>query len=147
MKTFVCKICSHVAFDHAPIECPVCRAPIENFENNSEAIKMPEDPENLNEMEKKHIPVITVSKECSLIPGSRCIDVHVKVGKIEHVMESEHFIPFIDFYINKRYLARVNLIFNKLHPAALLHLNVDEGTLAVVENCNVHGRWMAEVNL
>jgi len=146
MKTFVCRVCSHIAFDQAPIDCPVCKAPIENFVNNNGAIKMPEDPNNLNETEKKHTPFITVSKECGLISGS-CIDVHVKVGEIEHGMESEHYITFLDFYVNRKYLARVNLTYKRLHPAAVLHLSKNEGILTVIGNCNAHGSWMAEVNL
>ena len=26
MKTFVCQVCGHVAFDQAPVDCPVCGA-------------------------------------------------------------------------------------------------------------------------
>ena len=147
MKTFVCRVCGHVAFEQAPVDCPVCKAPIENFDNNPEAIHMPEDPSNLSETEKKHIPIITISKECKLITGGKCIDVHVKVGEIEHVMESEHYISFIDFYINKRYLARFNLRYKRLHPAVALCLNVDGGLLTVIDCCSVNGSWMAEVNL
>jgi superoxide reductase len=147
METHVCRKCGHIAFDNAPVDCPVCKAAIEHFDNNPEAIKKPLDPDNLNEMEKKHIPVVTLTKECCLIPGSGCVDVQVKVGEIEHVMESEHYINFIDYYIDKRYLARVQLTYKRLHPADALCLNVDGGTLAVIENCNVHGSWMTEVNL
>ncbi len=147
MKTFVCRICNHVAFDQAPVDCPVCKAPIENFDNNPEAIHMPEDPRNLSEIEKKHIPVIAVSRQCQLIPGGECVDVHVKVGEIEHEMESEHSITFLDFYINHRHQARIQMRYRRLHPAAMLHLNVDTGTLTVVVNCNVEGSWMSEVNL
>lgn len=145
MKTFVCRVCGHAAFEQAPVDCPVCKAPIENFDNNPKAIHMPEDPSNLSETEKKHIPMIVISKECRLI-GGECVDVHVKVGEIEHVMESEHSIAFIDFYINQRYQTRVQLRYKRLHPAATLHLRVDTGTLTVVANCNVHGNWMSEVN-
>ena len=145
MRTFVCRVCGHVAFEQAPVDCPVCKAPIENFDNNPEAIHMPEDPSNLSETEKKHIPMIVILKECKLIGGG-CIDVHVKVGEIEHVMESEHSIAFIDFYINQRYQARVQLRYKRLHPAVMLHLSADTGTLTVVVNCNVHGNWMSEVN-
>ena len=145
MRTFVCRVCGHVAFEQAPVDCPVCKAPIENFDNNPEAIHMPEDPSNLSETEKKHIPMIVILKECKLIGGG-CIDVHVKVGEIEHVMESKHSIAFIDFYINQRYQARVQLRYKRLHPAVMLHLSVDTGTLTVVANCNVHGNWMSEVN-
>ncbi len=147
MKTFACKVCSHIEFDEAPVKCPVCEAPIENFENNSDAIKKPADPDNLSEGDRKHIPVLVVKKECGLIPGGECIDVQVKVGEIEHVMETEHYITFIDFYIDRKYIARTAFIPHGLHPAAALHLKVNTGTLTAIENCNVHGSWMAEVDL
>lgn len=147
METFVCKVCRHIEFDEAPLKCPVCEAPIENFENNPEAIKKPADPDNLSESEKKHIPKIVVARECDLIPEGECADAQVKVGEIEHVMETEHYITFIDFYIDRKYIARATLTPKKLHPATTLHLNVNTGTLTVVENCNIHGNWMAEVSL
>jgi desulfoferrodoxin-like iron-binding protein len=147
MKAFVCKKCGHVVFDQAPVECFVCKAPIENFEENPEAIKIPADPKNLNDIEKRHIPVITISERCDLIKSDRCIDIYVKVGEIEHLMDSEHYITFIDFYLNKRYLARINFTYKRLHPAVSLHLNINSGIITVVENCIMHGNWMAQVEV
>jgi desulfoferrodoxin-like iron-binding protein len=148
MKTFICKRCGHIAFDHAPIICPVCNAPIEHYEDNPQALVIPEDSENLHEHEKQHIPVLSVSEECVLSDGKKCIDIHVKVGEVEHVMESEHYITFLDFYLNKRYLARINFTYKRLHPAVSLRMNIDSGgVLTVVEHCTVHGNWMAEVTI
>jgi desulfoferrodoxin (superoxide reductase-like protein) len=148
MKTYVCKVCGHIAFDQAPIDCPVCRAPIENFENNNEAIKMPQDPKNLSEMEKKHIPFITTKEKCDLIPGCNCTNVTIRVGEIEHIMESEHYITFIDTYINRGHLARFSLTYKKLRPIITLHLNIrDNGVFTAVANDNRDGNWMAEINL
>jgi len=148
MDTFGCKKCGYIAFDQAPVDCPVCGVPIENFEHNNDVIKKPMDPVNLTEMEKKHIPVIIINKKCDLLPGSECIDIHLKVGEIEHVMETEHYITFIDFYVDKKYIARVTLTPKNLHPAVLFHLrNVDAEKLIAVENYNIHGYWMKEINL
>jgi desulfoferrodoxin-like iron-binding protein len=147
MDIFKCSVCCHIAFDNAPVDCPVCGLPIENFNRDPEAIKKPQDPDNLNETEKKHIPVVTVTNKCDLIPGNGCADVLVKVGELEHVMESEHFIKFIDFYIEKRYLTRVHFTYKRLHPAASVCLNVEQGMLSVIGNCNVHGSWMTKVDL
>lgn len=147
MKTFVCQICGHIAFDEAPVECPVCGMPIENFENDPDAVVMPSDPENLNETEKEHIPVIEVKMECGLTPDIPCIDVHVRVGKVMHVMEAEHLIDFIDLYINKRYITRVSFTRKVLYPAARFHVSVHEGVIIAVASCNVHGYWVSRVNL
>lgn len=147
METYLCRVCRHISFDNAPVDCPVCMSPIETFEKDPEAIKVPSDPDNLDETEKKHVPVVSVSNQCPLTHKGRCIDVRVSVGEIAHVMESEHFITFVDFYIDKRYLARISFTYKRLHPAALLHLNVDGGRLTVVGNCNVHGNWLTEITL
>lgn len=147
MKTFVCQICGHIAFDEAPVECPVCGMPIENFENEPDAITMPSDPGNPNETEKQHIPVIEVKMECGLNPEIPCIDVHVKVGEVMHAMEAEHLIDFIDLYINKRYVTRVSFTRKVPYPAARFHVNVQEGLITTVASCNAHGYWMSRVNL
>ncbi len=147
METYLCKVCGHISFDSAPVDCPVCRAAIENFEKNPEAIKSPADTEDLNDMEKEHIPVVSVSKQCPMAHKGDCRDIRVSVGEVAHVMENEHYITFIDFYIDKRYLARISFTYKRLYPAALLHLREDRGRLTVIENCNVHGYWMTEMTL
>ena len=152
-KTFVCKVCRHIVFNDALVECPVCRASIENFENNPDAIKRPDDPDNLSEMEKKHIPVINVLKDPSLIPGSEGIDVHVKVGEIEHGMEIKDHITFIDYYvidanIKKRCIARIGLNCNKIRPINVLKIIILVSVIfTVFAIYRVHGCWMTKANL
>jgi superoxide reductase len=147
MKTYICQVCGHIAFDQAPVDCPVCKMPIENFENVPEAIKKPLDIENLNDDDKMHIPVVQVSRECDAISHAGYIDVHIKVGEIEHEMISEHFINFIDVYVDKIYIMRAMLTPKRSHPAISLYLNVNSGRLIVIGNCNVHGNWMTKVHL
>lgn len=147
MKTYVCQICGHIAFDEAPVDCPVCGMAIENFENIPDVIKTPSDPADLNDLEKEHVPVISVSDGCSLNQGDDCIDVHVKIGEISHVMETEHFIDFIDLYINKKYVTRALLTPKLLYPSAGFHVSVKEGALSVIGHCNVHGYWGTKVKL
>jgi superoxide reductase len=147
MKIYVCQVCSHIAFDQAPVDCPVCGMAIENFEKDPEAIKKPADSDNLSEEEKRHIPVVHCSKGCGLISDRECIDVHIKIGEILHVMESEHFVNFIDLYIDKKYVTRVMLTPQVTHPAVRLNLKINDGVLRVIVNCNIHGYWMARMNL
>jgi superoxide reductase len=147
MKTYVCQVCKHIAFNGAPVDCPVCGAAIENFENVPDAVKKPADGDNLTEAEKKHIPKVLISGECSLDHADKCTGVRIKIGDIEHVMEAEHFITFIDIYINEKYMTRVNLTPQKIHPSAELHLITTSGELTVIANCNVHGNWMTRINL
>lgn len=151
MKTFVCKVCRHIEFDDAPMECPICRASLEDFENNPAAIKRPEDADNLSEMEKKHIPDITVLKNSSLIPSSE-IDVYVKVGEIEHGMEIDDYINFIDYYvtdanIKKKCISRIGLTCVNIRPTIMLQFNnLTSGIFAIISNCSAHGSWMTKAN-
>lgn len=147
MKTFVCQVCGHVAFDQAPVDCPVCNSAIENFENDPDAIKKPADPDNLNELEKKHLPIMQIDKTCGLNHDDGCLTLRVSIGETEHVMESEHFINFMDVYVNRKYISRVVYTPKRMRSAATLHLNVDRGTLSVIANCNVHGNWRAKMKL
>ena len=146
MKTYLCKVCGHIEFNNAPDFCPICGAPKTSFEDKPDIIKKPGSSEGKGESEKKHIPTILVVKTCGLIPHG-CEDVHVKVGEIEHPMLKEHYITFIDFYLDKKYLSRVYLTPERLNPAAALHLKISSGVLTAIEHCNVHGYWMAEANL
>ena len=147
MKGFLCKVCGFISINgSAPENCPVCGAPRTSFEEKEEAVKTPKDANNLTELEKKHIPVITIVKKCGLIPEG-CQDVHVKMGQIQHPMQEEHYIMHIDFYIDNEFISRVKLTPEKLNPAAALHLKAESGKLSVIELCNLHGAWIKEVEL
>lgn len=147
MKTYVCQICSHIAFDQAPVGCPVCGMPIENYENIPDAIRKPSDPENISEDEETHVPVIQISRACDSVSYNNCLNIHIRIGQLEHEMASEHFINFIDVYLDKKYIMRTLLTPQNVHPAINLYLKSHAGRLAVIGNCNVHGSWMAKVTL
>ncbi|MFH1458799.1 MAG: desulfoferrodoxin family protein [Candidatus Omnitrophota bacterium] len=147
MKGIVCQVCGFIELgENAPEKCPVCGAPKSEFIVKENVIKMPADSNNLNELEKKHIPVIVVEKKCGLIPDG-CNDVHVKMGQIKHPMTQEHSIQHIDFYLDKKFISRVILTPKNLNPAAALHLKAEAGKLTVIELCNLHGNWIASVDL
>jgi superoxide reductase len=146
MDIFICKRCGYISFNKIPDHCPVCHAPKEDFELKPDAIKKPADPKNLSELEKKHIPVIEIVKQCKLVdPG--CIDVNIKIGEITHPMETKHFIVYIDVYHDYNFIARYHMSPEKLNPAVGIHLKVKEGKLLVLEYCNIHGRWMSEAEI
>lgn len=146
MKIFECKVCGHIEFNSAPDTCLVCRAKKDSFIQNENAIQkvgLPDRPE----ADKKHIPKIVIVKECGLIPNAGCVDVHVKVGEISHPMLNEHFIRCIDIYHDYKFISRIWLSPIVCNPAAALHLKVQSGKITVVENCNIHGNWMAESDI
>ncbi len=147
MELYVCKVCGHVVFGTAPDKCPVCGAPKTAFNADPNALKKPADSKNLMDGDKKHIPVFTVVKQCGLIPGM-CTDVHVKVGEILHVMEEKHWIMWIDMYLNRKFIARYEMTPNGPNSCVGMHLKSSVGgVLSAIENCNVHGKWLAEVEV
>ena len=146
MNTFVCKKCGYLAFNGAPDSCPICGAPKQDFDLDNNAIKKPADPKNLNDMEKKHIPVIKIVKQCGLV-GSGCIDAHIKVGEVLHVMEAKHFIMYIDLYLDYNLIARYYPKPDKVNPIVGVHLKAAGGKLLALENCNLHGRWVTETEI
>lgn len=147
IKLYVCKACHHIAFDHAPVNCPICSSTIENFERAPEAIKKPDNFSELSEFEKKHIPVINVLK------GNGCVNAHVMVGEISHGMNIDDHITYIDFYynapfINKKCISRLSFNCEKMHPSATVCFdNASQGVLTVISNCSAHGNWLSKVTL
>lgn len=147
MNGHVCKVCKYIAIDgEAPERCPVCGSPKSAFLENKDAINLPKDAGSLSELEKKHVPVITLVKKCGLIPDG-CMDVHVKLGEVSHPMVEVHHIMHIDFYIDKKFIARTQLTPEKLNAAAALHLKPGTGRIEAVALCNQHGAWFKEAEL
>lgn len=146
MDNFVCGKCGYLAFAQAPETCPVCGAAKEAFKLTRDAIKQPIDPNNLSDLEKKHIPAIKMNKQCGLV-GPGCVDAHIKIGDMLHVMEAKHYIMYIDIYLDRAFVARYHLSPEKLNPVLGIHLKVSGGKLLALENCNIHGRWVTEVNI
>jgi len=54
---------------------------------------------------EKHVPVMTVVRDCGLMGGG-CIDIHTRIGEVLHPMEEKHFIQWVDFYVNRKFVAR-----------------------------------------
>ncbi len=141
-KYHVCQICGHIEFDSAPVHCNSCFAPRERFKEITDAIMAAE-----KEGREKHVPQIIVTGECGLIPNA-CRDVHVKIGSVPHPMQSDHWIQWIDVYINKEFSARYQLKPDHLQASVGLHIkNSVTGTLTIIQHCNKHGSWMAEAQL
>ncbi|MBN1411046.1 MAG: hypothetical protein JW969_09380 [Spirochaetales bacterium] len=139
-KLFVCKVCGHIEFGSAPEMCPVCMA--KSFTENPDAI-MPAEKEG----KEKHVPVVTTSASCGLIPGE-CKDVFIKVGSVAHPMQDDHWIQWVDLYINKKFAARSQFAPSSIQAATCVHVKKDTtGEVTVIEHCNKHGNWMAKTTL
>ncbi len=137
MKVLICGKCGHIEFGEAPQHCLVCYSVADQFTDNAAAIKRPEDPGELTEGDRKHIPVLTVENGA----------VTATVGEIEHVMQEAHFIRYLDYYLDHKFVSRVWLSPETCRPMATIQLAAESGTVQVIENCNVHGNWLAETTL
>ena len=144
MDIFICNACGHIEFGSAPNNCPVCWAPKEQFRHNNNVFIEAE--EKSKEAAVKHIPAITVNKACKLIPEQSCVDVIVRIGETLHPMEEKHFIRFIDCYVDDRYVSRIYLT-PGVFAAGCFHLKAAGTKVRIIELCNIHGHWQAEVDL
>jgi len=104
-------------------------------------VNKPLDPDNLTDLEKKHLPVITAPDQ---VKAGECFDVTVEVGQLmPHPNEQSHFIRFIDLYAGDRYLARLSLAAGTTCPVlrARVRLGKNPGPLRALDVCNLHGAW------
>jgi len=141
MNIFICSKCGHVAYGSAPEKCPVCSATKEAYKQNDKVFA--ESMEKSKEAAVKHIPSVKVIKECKLIPEESCVDVIVRIGATLHPMKDEHFIQFIDCYVDNKYISRVFLT-PGVNPSACFHLRAKGAKVQIVEKCNLHGYWQTE---
>ena len=103
-------------------------------------INHPKDPDNMTDLEKKHLPVIQAPESAKL---GECIKVTVEVGKLlAHPNEPGHHIEFIDLYEDRCFVARVDLTAARSCPKVTVCIALRKnGLLRVFESCNLHGVW------
>ena len=146
MEGIVCKMCKYAAINgNAPEKCPVCGAPKSAFETKPDAIKVPANPKNMTEFEKKHVPTLKVIGEgCCTVSAFKIAAV---CGDIIHPMQEDHYIQHIDFYKNKEFIARIAFTPKELNPSGAICLKEGGGLITAVSLCNLHGTWINEVNI
>jgi desulfoferrodoxin-like iron-binding protein len=137
-----CSVCGHLEFDQAPEKCLVCRS-VQSFKENGAAIKKPGQTPG-GESDKKHLPSIKVEAD-SFYGGTEAVTVKAMIGEMEHPMKAEHFIRWVDFYFNKKFINRIWLSPDINRPAAAISIKAKTGLVTVCENCSTHGTWMTEV--
>ena len=107
-------------------------------------VNTPQDSNNMTDLEKKHLPVITAPEEVK--PGE-CFQVTVEVGKLlKHPNERAHFIGVIDLYAGELYLTRLDLTPVSTCPTlkTCVSLAGNVGPLRAYAVCNLHGTWSFE---
>jgi superoxide reductase len=144
VSIFVCSVCGHVEFGAAPASCPVCHSSQDQFKRNDSVFK--EAAAQSAELPVKHIPEISVTRSSKLINEVPTKDVSVRIGKSLHPMEEAHHIQWIDCYVDNRYISRT-LLTPGSHPAVSYYPAINGAKIRIVEHCNLHGHWQAEMSL
>ncbi|NQU97924.1 desulfoferrodoxin FeS4 iron-binding domain-containing protein [Candidatus Woesearchaeota archaeon] len=84
------------------------------------------------EGKEKHVPIVTIEGD----------KVTVNVGSIDHPMEEDHYIEFIQLLRSDKLIAE-----KRLHPGdkprAVFHVE-NASDLRAREFCNLHGLWSSE---
>ena len=142
MNIFICQKCGHIEFNSAPQNCPVCWSA--QFKQSNSIFE--ESMQKSKEGAVKHIPKVTINNKCGLIPEESCTDILVRIGETLHPMVDNHFIQFIDCYLDEKYISRIFLT-HDMHPSVVFHLKSKGTKIIIVENCNLHGYWKTEVAL
>jgi len=105
-------------------------------------VNEPADPNNLSDLEKKHLPVLEAPDE---VTAGECFEVRVEVGKLlEHPNEHKHHVQFVDLYADDTFLARTDFTAVKTCPKTTFCLALHEPVqeLRAYEHCNMHGTWV-----
>ena len=104
-------------------------------------VNMVKDPENMTDLEKKHVPFISAPQS---IKKDESFEAVVEIGKyLEHPNETTHYIEFIELYADHTYLARMDFTSRTTEPVLKVCLSLDHihSKLRAFARCNLHGLW------
>ena len=110
-------------------------------------VNMVKDWDNMTDLEKKHLPVITAQKS---VKKGEFFEVTVEVGKMmEHPNELGHFIDFVELYADHTYLARMDFTACRTRPIMKVCVSLDHthGKLRAFTHCNLHGTWEGQAEI
>jgi superoxide reductase len=106
-----------------------------------------ESAETANDLEKKHLPIISAPES---VKSGECFEVTVEIGKLlEHPSEPGHFIQFVELYAGDTYLARMDFTAKTTCPIMKTCASLDHGhgKLRAFARCNLHGTWENEADI
>lgn len=104
-------------------------------------VNEPQDRDNLEELEKKHLPVIEAPEE---VKKYEPFEVAVEVGKLlEHPNEPAHFVEWMELYCGDTFLGRMQYSGGASYPRSVFKVKLSHahGPLKVWAKCNIHGLW------
>jgi superoxide reductase len=103
-----------------------------------------QDKDNPTELEKKHIPIISIGDDTQ--EGEK--EVNIEIGEITHPMEEDHHIEWLELKKNDEVVGRVEFSGKDEQAKATFSVKVDKGDKLVAhENCNLHGLWYGELEV
>ncbi|MEW6087099.1 MAG: desulfoferrodoxin family protein [bacterium] len=105
-------------------------------------INKAKDPSNMTELERKHVPVIQLGEENK---EKKTLVITVKIGEDEHPMVNEHYIKYIELFIDNKSAGKVDLKPGDKPEAEFEVKSPVSGHVTAQENCNIHGLWEGEV--
>ncbi len=103
-------------------------------------INRPKDMDNLEDLEKKHIPII----ECpDKVNQGEQFAVTIEVGKLlQHPNLNTHYIEWIELSADDLFISRADLIPVVGSPKVTLNISLNEShVLKAKIRCNLHGLW------
>jgi superoxide reductase len=97
------------------------------------------DPRNMTDLEKKHVPQFALP---TAISQGKPLSVTVNVGQVAHPMKADHYIQWIELYLDGTLVKKIELKPGD-KPMAEFEITPTAGahTLKADINCNVHGLW------
>lgn len=107
-------------------------------------INRAKDPDNLTDLERKHLPVISAPEE---VEAGECFEVTIEVGKLlAHPNERGHYIHFVELYADHAYLGRADFTPVTTCPVARFCVQLEQkhAALRAFEFCNLHGVWESD---
>lgn len=104
-------------------------------------VNIPKAPENLTDLEKKHLPVIEAPER---VKKETPFPVKVTVGKLlTHPNEPAHFIEWVELYSGDTFLSRAGFSGGMSLPEVVFTVTLTHahGPLRARMKCNLHGLW------
>ncbi len=103
-------------------------------------INMVKDPENMTEIEMKHLPTIDAPDS---VKAREPFEVTIGLGHgITHPDEGMHHIQWVELFAGDAFLARADFTPTVSGTPVRFTLKLNEDTtLRVLARCNLHGVW------
>ena len=104
---------------------------------NFEEVQTYADPDNPSELEQKHVPMIE--------PNTTVVKVNV--GEVKHAMDEEHWIQWIEVFVDGESQGRVDLQPYE-EPKADFDVDLTRAKeVQAIVLCNLHGLWENKTKL